>query len=242
MTKRTRNGNQALGIAYIRVSTTDQKLGESAQRTQISEWARAANVTISDKCWFVDAGVSGASDIADRPALGAALHALREHKAGVFVVAKRDRLARDVGVAASIERAVRASGASVVSAAGEGNGDSPADQFMRGVIDLASQYERALIRSRTKAALRAKAAKGECIGQVPFGFYREGNRLIPIASEQATIARSQCIIGSLRAVAKHLASEGRLARNGKPFAASQVARMQAQGDPVLPPADRMQPI
>lgn len=240
MTKRTRNGNQAIGIAYIRVSTTDQKLGQGAQRAQISEWARAANVAIAE--WCVDAGVSGASDIADRPALGAALVALRARKAGVFVVAKRDRLARDVGVAASIERAVLASGASVVSAAGEGNGDAPADQFMRGVIDLASQYERALIRSRTKAALRAKAAKGECIGQVPYGFYRDGNRLIPIASEQATIARSQCIIGSLRAVAKHLASEGRLARNGKPFAASQVARMQAQGDPVLPPADRMQPI
>ena len=227
MTKRTRNGNPAIAIAYIRVSTTDQKLGQGAQRTQISEWARAAGVTISE--WCIDAGVSGASDIADRPALGAALVALRKHNAGLFVVAKRDRIARDVGVAASVERAAKTCGALVVSAAGEGNGDSPADEFMRGVIDLASQYERALIRSRTKAALRAKLAKGECIGQVPYGFYREGDRLIPIASEQATIARSQCIIGSLRAVAKQRASEGRVSRTGKPFAASQVARMQAQG-------------
>lgn len=226
MTKRTRNGNPAIAVAYIRVSTTEQKLGQGAQRTQISEWARRANVRIAE--WCVDAGVSGASDIADRPALGAALVALRAHGAGLFVVAKRDRIARDVGVAVSVERAAKAAGAVVASAAGEGNGDSPADEFMRGVVDLASQYERALIRSRTKAALRAKAAKGECVGQVPYGFYREGDRLIPIASEQATIARSQCIIGSLRAVAKQLASEGRLARNGAPFAASQVARMQAQ--------------
>ena len=45
MTKRTRNGNPAIAIAYIRVSTTDQKLGQGAQRTLISEWARAAGVT-----------------------------------------------------------------------------------------------------------------------------------------------------------------------------------------------------
>jgi hypothetical protein len=37
---------------------------------------------------------------------------------------KRDRIARDVVLAASIERAVVTAGARVVSASGEGNGDS----------------------------------------------------------------------------------------------------------------------
>src|SRR5207253_1974262 len=88
------------------------------------------------------------------------------HKAGAIVVAKRDRIARDVVLSAMIERAA---GVPVVSASGEGNGTSPADAFMRTVIDGAAQYERGLIRARTKAALAAKAARGERVGGVPFG-------------------------------------------------------------------------
>jgi hypothetical protein len=36
----------------------------------------------------------------------------------------------------------------LVSAAGEGNGDSPADAFLRVVLDGAAQYEHALIAGR----------------------------------------------------------------------------------------------
>jgi hypothetical protein len=43
----------------------------------------------------------------------------------------------------------RLRGARVVSASGEGNGDSPAEAFIRTVIDGAAQYEHGLIRART---------------------------------------------------------------------------------------------
>ena len=45
-----------------------------------------------------------------------------------------------------------------VSASGEGNGDSPADAFIRTVIDGAAQYEDGLMRARTCVALAAKRA------------------------------------------------------------------------------------
>ena len=61
----------------------------------------------------------------------------------MFVVAKRDRIARDVVLAAGITGAVALEGARVVSVSGE---DSPADAFIRTVI--AAQYEHGLIRSR----------------------------------------------------------------------------------------------
>jgi len=92
----------------------------------------------------VDHGVCSVTPIEERPALCAALASLPEHGAGLLVVAKRDRIARDVVLAAMVERAAAGNGAQVASAAGEGNDYTPADAFMRTVIDGASQYERGL--------------------------------------------------------------------------------------------------
>ena len=39
-------------------------------------------------------------------------------------------------------------------------------QLMRGIVDLFAQYERAIIRTRTKAALAVKIARGERVGGI----------------------------------------------------------------------------
>jgi len=156
-----------VAIGYVRVSTDEQRLGSEAQRASIEAWAAREGVSVV--AWHVDEGVSGATPIERRPALAAALATLREHCAGVLVVAKRDRVARDVVVASMVERAATSAGARLVSADGTGNGDTPADAFMRTAVDGAAAYERGLIRARTTAALAAKRAKGERTGSVPFG-------------------------------------------------------------------------
>src|SRR5208283_5556733 len=137
MSKRVRTGSPLVAVAYIRVSKDDQKLGPEAQRASIEAWATREGVSVA--AWHVDAGVCSVTAIDGRPALVAALASLREHGAGILVVAKRDRIARDVVLTAGVERAAAQSGAAVVSAAGEGNGSSPADAFMRTVIDGAAQ-------------------------------------------------------------------------------------------------------
>lgn len=212
-------------MAYIRVSTEDQRLGPEAQRAAIEAWARGAGVAVV--AWHSDHGVSGARELDDRPELKAAIVSLRAHDAGLLVVAKRDRLARDVMVAAVVQRAVEKAGARVVSADGTGNGDSPADSFMRTVLDGAAAYERELIRARTKAALRAKRARGERAGTVPFGYAVDAaGRLAPQPGEQATIARV-CMLRaggcSLRTIVAELEREGVVSRVGKPLRLTQVA-------------------
>jgi DNA invertase Pin-like site-specific DNA recombinase len=130
-----------------------------------------------------------------------------------------------------VERAADGQGARVVSAAGEGSGTTPADGFMRTVIDGAAQYERALIRARTTAALAVIRARGQKTGGgVPYGFAlaADGRTLVAVEDEQATIARAHVLAAagrSLRAVAAQLAAEGHVSRTGRPFAAVQVARM-----------------
>lgn len=225
--RKARRGDSKMAVAYVRVSTDDQRLGQDAQRASIEAWARREGVVIV--AWHCDQGVSGGSDVDERPALAAALGELRPTEAGILVVARRDRLARDVAIAAAIERAADACGASVASAEGVSNGDSPAEQFLRTILDAAAAYERSLIRARTKAALAAKKARGERAGQVPYGFVAEaGGRLVPCHVEQEVLADVRSLRAggkSLRRIVAELAAAGRVSRTGRPFALTQVANM-----------------
>jgi DNA invertase Pin-like site-specific DNA recombinase len=228
MSKRTAQADNRIAIAYLRASKDEQRLSPEAQRSAIKAWAARERVRVV--AWCLDQGVRSVTPVAHRPGLRAALDAVCERGAGLLVVARRDRIARDVVLAACVERAAAEIGARIVSASGEGNGDSPADAFMRTVIDGAAQYEHGLIRARTRAALASKRARGELVGSVPFGFAldNDGVRLVPVAHEQATIARARALHVrhlSLRTIATRLASEGRVSRTGRQFLAEQVARM-----------------
>jgi DNA invertase Pin-like site-specific DNA recombinase len=247
--RRAKPGSPSLAVAYLRVSTEDQRLGPEAQRAQIEAWAARTQITIG--AWHVDQGVSGGADLENRPGLIAALGELRAIGAGVLVVAKRDRLARDVGVAAAIERATEASGARVQSADGTGNGAEASDAFMRTIIDAAAAYERALIRARTKAALGAKRARGELAGNAPFGYRvvggapaamgaggkRAARAIEPDPGEQAALAIARQLRRegrSLRAVTRELAARGVVGRAGLPLKLAALARVLGRAEPAGP--------
>lgn len=220
-------GSPTLGVGYIRASTTDRRLGPEVQRAAIEDWARRGGIRVV--AWHLDHGVSGGSDVDARPGLTRALVDLREHQAGVLAVAKRDRLARDVGIAIAIERAVAKQGARVVSVDGTGNGDDPSDELMRVVLAGMAQYERALIRARTRAALQAKRAKGFRAGEIPFGFVADDEgRLHPCPREQEVIveiARLRTGGLSLRAIVRACEERGFCSRAGTPFGLTQIARL-----------------
>lgn len=233
-----RPGSPLLAVAYLRLSPRnstpdDARLGLTAQRAAIEAFALQSQPPITITSWHIDQDVSGATTIDERPAFLAALSAVRASRSGLLIVAKRDRLARDVVVAAMAERATEAFGARLVSADGTGNGSGPADAFMRTVIDGAAAYERALIRARTKAVLAAKRARGERTGSVPYGssLSPDGVHLVPEPAEQATIATVKALRAqglSLRAVTEELESLDLFSRNGKPFALAQVVRIIAR--------------
>lgn len=168
MAKKQRAGNSKKAVAYIRVSTDDQALGPEAQRRAIEQWAARGGIEVVD--WHEDLGVSGGRPLEECPGLLAAVDSLSEHRAGVLIVAKRDRLARDVMKAAMVEALAERQGAVVSSAAGEGEGTDPTAALMRRIVDAFAEYERALIRARTKAAMGVKKARNERVGSIPYGY------------------------------------------------------------------------
>jgi len=201
-------------VIYIRVSTDEQKLGPKAQQDSCEAFCRREGIEVS--AVFVDHGVSGGAPIEKRDGLLDALSDLG--RGDVLVVAKRCRLARDVMVSCLIDRAVKARGATVVSADGFAPGDSPESVMMRQILDVFAEYERAVIRARTRAALRQLKKKGKRAGELPFGFQAdENNNVVPFAVEQVII---QSVLGyaaggmSMRGISRRLKVDGLRGRKG----------------------------
>jgi DNA invertase Pin-like site-specific DNA recombinase len=221
--KRRNDGNPAVAIAYLRVSTSEQDNGPEAQRAAIKAWADRTGVTVV--AWHEDR-LSGGTPVEDRDALLAALAALREQGAGLLVAAKRDRIARDVVVAATVEKMAQEAGAKVVTADGVSAADSPEGALMRTMLDAFAQYERALIRARTRAALAVKRSRHEHTGGLrPFGFQVQDGRLVADATEQATMRRARELRATglpLRKIATALHAEGRTARVLHPETVSRI--------------------
>jgi len=212
-------GNASKAIGYVRVSTSEQHLGTEAQRAALDAWCAAHDVELV--AVYTDHGVSGGAALDKRTALLDALDALKVHGAGLLLVAKRDRLARDVMIAAMVERLASSNGAEIVAADGAGNGDSPEALLMRRMIDAFAEYERQIIKARTRAALRVKRSKGEKTGgQAPFGYRlaADGVHLEQDEDEQRVVSLVKALQAdglSLRAIAAEMNRRNVQARGRK---------------------------
>ncbi|MFL5287906.1 MAG: recombinase family protein [Rhodopila sp.] len=144
-------------IAYLRVSTHQQGrsgLGIEAQRAAIETFAATEGLTILSEHVEVETG-KGADALDRRPVLAAALAAARKARVPV-IVAKLDRLSRDVAFIAGL-MAQRVP--FIVAELG-----SDADPFMLHLYAALAEKERRLISERTRAALAAKKAQGVRLG------------------------------------------------------------------------------
>jgi len=229
MTQRRRKlpqQDQTRAVAYIRVSTEDQALGPEAQRAAIEAWAARQGVLVLS--WHIDQ-VGGATPIEDRPGLLAALRDLEDLEGGLVVVAKWDRLARDVMIAAMVERMAERVGARIASADGVGVGDGPEAALLRAMVQAFAAYERALIRARTSAALRILRARGQRAGEVPLGYRLAEDKkgLLEDAEEVEAINQARQLRRegmSYRQIALELGRHG-LQPRGKAWHAMTVSRM-----------------
>ena len=223
---------QSRAFGYLRVSTdsqADSGLGLEAQRAAVEASARRLGLVLAGV--FADEGVSGALDLESRPSLFAAVQGLR--RGDVLIVAKRDRLGRDLVGVAMIERSIMRKGARIISAAGEGTeGTDASAMLQRQILDVFAEYERRLIGQRTKAALRAKRERGERAGNLPFGYSLnvDGRTLDPNPSEAAvlSILRELRAAGySLRQIAEELNRQGFRTRRGTAWRHQYVAALAA---------------
>jgi DNA invertase Pin-like site-specific DNA recombinase len=220
-----KKANRAVG--YVRMSTSKQDLSPGVQGAALERWAASEGYELV--ATYFDLGVSGGADIADRPGLALALGQLSAQGADALVVAKRDRLARDVGIASEIERLASKAGARVLSADGWGNGDDDSAALMRDLGSVLGAHERRQIKRRTRDALALKKARGERVGGIPYGhrLAADGVHLEAEPTEQEVMGRAKALSDhglTIRAIAAQLAAEGVVGRTGRPLSHAQVHR------------------
>jgi DNA invertase Pin-like site-specific DNA recombinase len=144
-------------VSYIRVSTTGQGrsgLGLEAQREAIARFAKDQGYTISEEYLEVESG-KGADALDRRPKLAAAIKHARKIK-GPVVVAKLDRLSRDVNFISGLMTH------KVPFVTVELGADT--DPFLLHLFAALAERERRLIGERTKIALQAAKARGVKLG------------------------------------------------------------------------------
>lgn len=144
-------------FSYLRVSTAQQGksgLGLEAQRAAVKRFTEAEGLHVVGEFVEVETG-KGADALDRRPQLRAAL-ATAKLVGGAVVVAKLDRLSRDVAFIAGL---MAQKVPFVVAELG-----ADADPFMLHLYAALAEKERSLISARTRDALRAARDRGVALG------------------------------------------------------------------------------
>lgn len=217
-------------VAYLRVSTQQQGrsgLGLEAQRAAIARFAETHGIELVGEYLEVETG-KGADAMDRRPVLKAALAEARRCKAPL-VVAKLDRLSRDVAFIATL-MATRVP--FVVAELG-----ADVDPFMLHLYAALAEKERAVISARTKAALGAAKARGTVLGnRTNLAEAAALGRAARIATADKRAASVLPIIASiqaagtttLRAIASELNDRGMTTARGTAWNATAIMRVLAR--------------
>ena len=209
-------------ILYARFSPRPNEAESESIEQQLEElraWCAANGYEIAGE--FSDRALSGGDDWEDRPGMLDAAQAMK--RGYVFLVRAFDRLFRDTRKGLVFAHEIERRGGSVVSITQEAASlHSPEGRLMRGLLLLVAEYEREMIRARTRAAMRRHQANGRRMSNVcPYGQKRDpenGARLVDDPEEQPVIEmiREKAAEGlSLRKIAAWLNEEGVPARGEK---------------------------
>ena len=210
-------------IAYTRLSKPNKKgrpgIGLEAQQASLAAFAKAEGFNLIETFTEIETG-AGHDALEKRPQLAAAMKLAKKHKAPV-IVAKLDRLARDVHFISGlmvhrVPFIVTELGADV-------------DPFMLHIYAALAEKERRLISTRTKDALAELKAQGKKLG---------GIRPKTVLAMQAADKRAEALrplfeeldaLGlSANGKARELNARQIPTPSGKPWSAVTVLRVKAR--------------
>lgn len=211
-------------ISYTRVSTTKQDAGLAAQTAIIAAYVKNNGgviiATFSEK--------ESGKETLNRHQLQAAI-TLAHSTGATLIASKLDRLSRDVADIFTLKKDTRLHF--------ELCDMDASDTLMMSVIGGLAQKERELISQRTREALAVKKAQGVKLGSPKARETMLAINHMGVEARKRIARENECskkawfairfMPGTLREKAEYLNANGFRTRNGKPFAAMSVKRLQA---------------
>lgn len=213
-------------IAYLRTSSAanvgSDKDSDKRQRAAITAFAKAQHYRIVDE--FYDAAVSGADPVTERPGFKAMLDRIAGNGVSVILVESPDRFARDLAVQLAGHDYLRSLGVELVptSAPDFFLTDTPTAVLVRQVLGAISQFEKASLVAKLRAARDRKAAAGGR-GSGRFTYAMKVPQVVALARD---LHRQR---QSLRQISKTLTAQGHLTGGGKPYTATAIQKMLRGG-------------
>lgn len=214
-------------VAYCRVSTAGQGIGLDAQLDIIRAWVKGAGGTIIET---VSEKESGKETINRQGLMGAI--ALCKQEGATLIVAKLDRLSRDVADIFALKRQGLDFEVCDIDAS---------DTMILGIFATLAQKEREMISRRTREALAALKAQGKKLGNPNAADAMRAVNAMGVAKrmQQANDAPEnkhaymaiRLMDGTLQSKADFLNENGYRTRNGKQFTPATVRRLLNRYNP-----------
>nr|DAE12266.1 MAG TPA: integrase [Siphoviridae sp. ctMgg26] len=176
-------------VAYIRVSTDGQlgedKFGLDAQRKQIIEYCAKNDMNILK--WYSDEGESGAKY---RPGFDAIVYGeVNNPPYEAVVVAKSDRVARDINIYFYYQGALLRKNIELISICEDFGQFGVFANMLKAFTLTCAEMERDNINKRTSGGRKIKAARGGYSGgRPPYGYAPQNGKLV-IVPEEAEVVR-----------------------------------------------------
>lgn len=178
-------------VGYVRVSTEEQAtegVSLEAQEARIQAYCVANDLELVRV--YKDEGVSAGTPLEKRPQGAAMLDALRGGEARHVVAVKLDRLFRNaLDCLRNVDKWDKA-GISIHLLDLSVNTSTAAGKAFLQMAAAFAEMERNLVRERTESALSHKKANLHVYNHVPYGYDRQGDKLVPNPAEQDVI---ECI-------------------------------------------------
>lgn len=211
-------------VAYLRVSTDGQigedKYGLDVQRSDIETFALKNEYNICD--WFIEEGVSGGK--LDRPELNRLLNGdITNPPVEAVIVAKTDRLSRDIQMYYFIKLSLKKRGFELISVQEDWGSYGMMAPMLEAMVVAFAEFERQMITTRTSNGRKAKAAKGGYSGgKPPYGYNVIDSNLVINEDEGEVVKLILNSESTLRELAEHLNFNNIKTKSGAKWYAAQI--------------------
>ena len=210
---------------YIRVSTAQQVDGNSltTQKSRLLKYAKGRGYAVENV--YVDAGLSAKNT--DRPELQRLLADARTFD--IVLVTKVDRISRSLKDLMGLIATLREHGVDFGAVDQQFDTSDPVGLLTLHLLGSFAQFERELLVERVKEGHLARVRKRDwSCGPAPFGYRKEGGKLVVVRKEAEVVRRVFDLyleLGSFRGVARRLNEENVPTRKGGAWSSGTVRQV-----------------